>query len=186
MTCAPQRHRFNVEEFNRLADAGLFDVEQRLELVDGEVYEMSAAKPPHASTVDRLNWHLTRKLPDGFGVRVQGPVVVGEESQPEPDYTVVRVPTDALGDRHPASEDILLVVEVAVTSYLHDHRTKRAVYAAHGIHDYWIVDVRKRRIEVFSEPVGEEYRHEWIATPGDVLRVPGTEVSVPVEDIVGV
>ena len=185
MSDAPRRHAFTVEEFNRLSDSGLFDPEQRLELVDGEIYEMTPARPSHAVTVDRLTWHVTRKLPEGLVVRVQGPAVLGDYSQPEPDYLVLQASFEDLGEHHPTPDQIVLLVEVALTSYPHDRGLKLDVYARAGVATYWIVDLERQWIEVFTEPSSAGYGALRVARGGEVLSVPGTDVTVAVEDIVG-
>src|SRR6188474_2518366 len=129
-------------EYDRMIELGLFD-EERVELLQGVLVKMSPQLAPHASTVSRLTELLVLRLAGRLGVRIQLPLALSDDSEPEPDVAVV-----ALGNydaQHPATA--LLVIEIADSSLQKD-RAKAAVYAAAGIREYWIVNLSARSIEV--------------------------------------
>lgn len=148
------RHRFNVEEYRRMGEAGIFSEDDRVELMDGEVVEMTPIGDRHVESVIRLNrllsrWSLSEGEADLF-VSVQNPLSLSEHWEPQPDLTVVRRREGRTGV--PALEDVLLVVEVAATSLAYDRDLKLPLYAASGIPEVWLIDLNSDTIEVYSEP----------------------------------
>lgn len=139
-------------EYDRLVAAGLFQNE-RVELIRGIVVKMAPIGPPHADPIDVLNRHFVRAVGDEAVVRVQLPFAASDDSEPEPDLALVLPRRYA--DRHP--DRAFLIVEVADTSLEHDRETKGPIYAASGVPEYWIVDVKARRIEVHDEAAGGRY-----------------------------
>ena len=124
-----------------MAEADIFDPKDRVELVDGEVVEMSPIGTRHGSCVDRLNRLLVLGVGQRGIVRVQGPIQVGDFSQPEPDLAVMRFRPDYYADHHPMPPDVLLVIEVADTSLRHDLIRKTPMYVAGGVPEVWVVDL---------------------------------------------
>ena len=163
-----------------MAAEGLFR-DQRVELLDGVIVEMTPQGTRHAATVQRLTERLAAAIGDRAGLRVQLPFAASERSQPEPDAAVV-----PLGDydlSHPSQA--LLVAEVAESSLEKDRRVKAAIYAAVGVPEYWLVDVLAGVIEVRTRPTGEDYAEVRMARPGERLRLVALpEVEIAVADIV--
>lgn len=180
MTTDRERYRFTVDDFTRLAEAGLFAPDERVELIDGEIFKVSPQNPPHASVTNRLATLLIRGVKADVSVRVQSPAVIGRYSQLEPDVLVARASDDEYATAHPTVEDVLVAVEVSDSTYVFDRNRKLAVYATEGVAALWIVDVRRNRIEMFSTPEAGEYRTAQIAERGDTVTVPGTEVALRV------
>lgn len=118
------RRRFTVDEYYRLAEAGILHEDDRVELIEGEVVEMAPIGSKHASQVDRLAQHFFALLGERSTVRVQSPVHLDEHSEPQPDVTLLRPRPDFYASAHPGPQDIMLVVEVAETSAEYDHRQK--------------------------------------------------------------
>ena len=152
----PRRVKWARDEYQRMADMGLFDG-KRVELIDGEVIEMSPQCTPHAVAVMLADRLLETAFPrDRYSIRTQMPAALGEESEPEPDLVVSEgQPRDFLGS-HPS--DPLLVVEVADSSLPIDRSTKARVYASAGVEDYWILNVNDRQLEVHRRPVRDPLR----------------------------
>jgi Uma2 family endonuclease len=140
---------------------------ERVELVRGTVVRMAPIGPAHASVVQRLVELLLPGLLGRATVRVQQPLVAGNESEPEPDISVV--PLGAYTERHP--DRAILVIEVAESSLAYDRDTKGPLYAASRVDEYWVVDVAGRAVEVHTEPVGDRY--------AKVRRVTGSESLAP-------
>src|SRR5437868_4004558 len=136
-------------EYDQMVELGMFQ-DERVELIRGVLVKMSPRLAPHASTVQKLTQLLMMQLQGRFSLRVQSPLALSEDSEPEPDVAVV-----ALGDydtEHPSTA--LLVIEVSDTTLKKD-RGKAAVYARAGIGEYWIVNVNARTVEVYLSPDGD-------------------------------
>ena len=123
------RRRFTVAEYERMAEAGVFGPDERIELLDGEVVEMAPIGPPHSSRVDRCNAYVGRAFGAGVIIRVQNPLHLSDLSMPEPDLTVLRHRDDFYGTRHPTVADVLLLIEVGDTSARFDRVVKLPLYA---------------------------------------------------------
>jgi len=171
--------RLRLEEYDQLVSLGVFDREH-VELIRGVIVRMSPQGAPHAGPVQRLTELLLPRLLGRAHVRVQLPLVAGEDSEPEPDIAVV-----ALGNydvAHPSAAS--LVIEVARTSIAYDRGTKGPLYAAMGVADFWIVDVVNRVIEVHREPRGERYeRVETHRAEASIALVAFPDVSVDVSAV---
>ncbi len=162
-------------EYERLVEAGAFESE-RVELLEGFLVEMSPQKAPHASAIEVLAELLYAARQPGQKVRVQLPLALGDDSEPEPDLCVV--PAADHREHHPSQA--LLVIEVAESSLVKDRR-KAAIYARAGVPEYWLVDVENQRVEVRTQPEGGAYlRQETIARGGQLhsSALPALKVSV--------
>lgn len=167
-----------------MADAGLFD-QQRVELIDGEVLEMSPQNHPHAMAIVLIDRALRRVLPDGYFVRVQMPLAAGEASEPEPDIAVIAGDPRDFED-HPSTA--ALVVEVADTSLSLDRGRKAELYASMTISEYWILNLPDRQLEVHREPITEaaamskaRFDSRRVLAPGDAvapLCVPAASIDM--------
>lgn len=157
-----------------MAEAGLFR-DERVELLGGVIVAMSPQKSLHAAIVNRVGRVLSRTLEPGFLVRIQSPVILDDESEPEPDLSVCTPDPDDYELEHPASASVLLVVEVADTSLAFDRSEKAAAYAASGIPAYWLVNLIDRVVEAKCEPdpAGRRYGRTEVARSGESLSAPG-------------
>jgi Uma2 family endonuclease len=135
-------------------EPGIIDEDDRVELIEGELYLKSPQDPPHAGTTGKLTMLLTRTYRDGFTVRVQLPLVASKHSLPEPDFAVVKGAPEQYDTRHPTGPDAVLVIEVTWSSEKMDRR-KAGVYAAAGVPVYWRLDLPRRRLEVHEAPDGQ-------------------------------
>ncbi len=154
------KYRFTVYEFHLMGEAGIFSEDDRVELIDGEVVEMSPIGWRHALCVTKLNKILARFAIENtegrnYDISPQNPVILNLYGEPRPDLVLVE---DAPVGRHPGPENAALVVEVSDTSLAYDRNTKLPRYAAAGIPEVWIVDLNANRIEVHSKPASESYR----------------------------
>jgi len=180
-----QRRLFTADEFHRIAEAGVLREDDRVELVNGEIVEMTPIGSHHAACVDRLNVLLQRCFGDRGIVRVQGPIRLDAHSEPQPDLAVLKPRADFYASAHPTPSDILLVVEVADTSVRYDRDIKVPLYARAPIAETWLVDLPNARIEVFTQPTPHGYQQSRRAGRGERLTssaVPA--LSLLVDDIV--
>lgn len=166
----PEQRRIHVSEFHRMVEVGILSEDDRVELLEGVLVAMPPMGEPHAWSIQELNRIITRALPDGYRVRPQLPVTLGEYSEPQPDLAVVSL--EEGGDRTEHPEHALLVIEVAVSSLRYDRFAKGPVYARWGIPEYWIVDVEGRQVEVYTDPDREAARYRSVVklSERDVLR----------------
>ena len=181
MASVYERHRITLDEYHRMAEAGVFDPESRIELVDGELIEMPPIYPPHASSVDAIVRLFTTRLAERAWVRCQHPVTLRPSSEPQPDVVLARPDARRYYDRHPEAPETFLAVEVADISLAYDRSKKAALYARSGIAEFWIVDLVHEELIVHREPAGawygsiETYRRgdviAPIAFPGDAFAV---------------
>ncbi|MGH3090591.1 MAG: Uma2 family endonuclease [Rubrobacteraceae bacterium] len=180
------RHRFNVDEFYRMGEAGIFDEKSRVELIEGEVVEMNPIGSHHAGNVKRLNALFTEKVRGAAIVDVQNPVQLSEHCQPQPDLALLKPRDDFYSESHPTPEDVILLVEVADTSLAHDRDVKVPLYARYGIPEYWIIDLSGREILAHSRPEDGKYRITERVKSGDTLVCRSLpDLSVKVEEVLG-
>lgn len=175
MLPAPRVRRWTREDYHRMSQAGLLREQDRVELVDGDVVEMSPISPSHSVSVTRTSYALMAAFGPAFVVRVQQPLALGGRSEPEPDLSVIRSEDLELAD-HPGSP--LLVVEVADSSLRYDRTRKARLYAGARVAEYWIVNLGDRRLEVFRDPVPKArcYRQTFVLTEDEeagCLALPG-------------
>ena len=149
----PASRLFSVAEYHQLCELGILTEDDNLELLEGYLVHKMPRNPPHAGTLQRLLRHLLSMMPDGWEVRCQSAVTL-IDSEPEPDLAVVRTDAGDYMQRHPAPEDIALVVEVADSTLAGDRADKCRIYARAGVPIYWIVNLVDGQIEVYSSPVG--------------------------------
>lgn len=154
-----RRRRFTREEYYRAAQLGIFRPGERLELLAGEILEkMRPQLTPRATAILDTAEELRRAFGSGCHVRQQLPLILDEQSEPEPDLMVVTgSPRDYLG-RHPQASDVLLLVEVADTTLHFDQGRKLTAYAGAGIPEYWIENLKERRLEVYRDPEETGYK----------------------------
>jgi Uma2 family endonuclease len=172
---------FTVDEYYRLSDAGILTEDDRVELIEGKIVEMSPIGSLHAACVKRLNTLMSRGVGTGAIVSVQDPIRLDDYSEPQPDVVLVRPRDDFYAEQHPGAEDVLLLVEVADSSEEYDRRVKVPLYASAGVPEVWVVNLNRNVIEVYSNPVGGDYVEQREARPGErieVSHVPGVVLDV--------
>ena len=152
------RHSFTVAEYERMGQFGIFSEDDRVELVNGEIIEMSPIGERHAACVDFLTQFITLRLKRGAIVRIQNPVLLDDHSEPQPDVAILKRRDDFYRHAHPRPEDVLLVIEVSESTLDFDRKVKVPLYASVGIPEAWVVNLPDERIEVYSDPAGGEYR----------------------------
>lgn len=164
----PQRtHDFTVAEYHQMAE--VFEG-QRVELLRGKIVDMSPIKSRHAAVVSLLTELFFQHCSDRYAVRVQNPVRVSDYSEPEPDLALVQLRADHYAGSHPAPNEVFILVEVADTSLDKDRRVKLPLYAEAGIPEYWIVDLKADRLEVYTQPEEGSYAREIVLKAGDRLE----------------
>jgi Uma2 family endonuclease len=185
MSMPATRHRFTLEAWHRMIEAGVFQDDVRVELLDGEIFEMTPIYPPHQSVVDRLARLLITRLGTRAIVRIQGPVPARPRSEPQPDLAILRERPDFYRTAHPEAHEVLLIIEVADTTLERDH-AKLRLYATAGMREVWIVDLAGDRVEVHRDPEAAAYRTAAIVRRGASIVCPEfRDVVLTVDDILG-
>lgn len=179
-----QRHVFTVDEFARMGEAGVFAEEDRVELIDGEIREMTPIGPLHAVVVNLLAELLITRLAGKAYVSIQNPVRLDRHTEPQPDLTVARRRLDAYAGRHPEAGDILLVVEVADSSLRYDRVEKVSRYGKAGIPGTWLVDLSAETVTVYTGPGPDGYTDEHLYRRGDTIVAAGVpEIGLQVDEM---
>jgi Uma2 family endonuclease len=160
---------FTVYDYYKMADAGILREGDRVELIRGEVIQMSPINPPHNGTIHRANQYLVRVLGDRAIVGVQGAVRLDDYDEPQPDIYLLRPRDDFYTARHAGPDDILLIIEVADSSIEYDKTVKLALYAERGVPEYWISDLQSDCIIVYSDAEGSTYRTVRLVHRGEQL-----------------
>ncbi len=154
---SPDLYRMTVDEYERMADAGILD-DDRVELIDGYLVKKMGKRPPHVWSVDASEAQLKALLPEGWYLRKESPVRILDFDEPEPDLAMVRGSRDAYRTRHPEPADVALLVEVSDRTLARDRGKKRAASARGRIPVYWIINLVDRQVEVYSGPRAGGYR----------------------------
>jgi Uma2 family endonuclease len=152
------RKRFNVDDYYRMADAGILGERERVELIDGEVVTMAPIGPRHSACVDCAIQTFVLTTSRDAIVRAGNPVRLNRFNEPQPDLTLLRPTADFYASAHPGPGDVLLVVEIADSSLGYDRGVKAKLYAEWGLVDYWLADLKANTLWVYSSPEGGAYQ----------------------------
>jgi Uma2 family endonuclease len=181
--------RFSVARYQRMIETGILTPEDKVELLENWVVLKMPKNPPHDGTIDLVKAALPPCVPSGWLLRIQQTVVL-PDSQPDPDFAVVRGNARCYLASHPAPADVGLLIEVADSSLLRDQRDKTRIYARAGIVWYWIVNLVDARVEVYGQPSGPTavpaYGSLQLYQPGDAVPLildGNPEATVAVSDL---
>ena len=185
----PSIVRFSVAQYQKMIEAGILTANDKVELLEGYVVPKMSRNPPHDSTIQQMLERIFLLRPPGWSFRVQSAIAL-KDSQPEPDFALVRGSAAKYQSQHPAPADIGLVIEVADSSILRDQRDKTRSYAKAGIPTFWIVNLVDNQLEVYTLPSGPTatpaYSASHTLVPGDVVHIVldgATVATVPVADL---
>ncbi len=166
-----------------MAEAGLLSEDDRVELIDGEIVEMTPIGWRHANCVNDLNMLLARFAQGRYVVSVQNPLTISEHGELQPDLVLHAEPPPG---RLPDPDDVALVIEVSDTTLAYDRDVKLPRYARSGVPEVWIVDLEGRRVESHWAPSAKGYRVSGEFGPGEQARSDSVEgLSLPVDEILG-
>jgi len=176
--------RWTRAEYYRLGEAGFFE-DERVELLDGEIWTLPPQKTPHFSAVEASAEVLIALFGEGYTVRRQGPMTLDDGTEPEPDVLIVPGSRRDYEDHHPTPPEVCLLVEVSDSTLAKDRGKKANDYARAGIVEYWIVNLVDRQLEVFRDPAvlptGYGYKLRRVLLEADTiapLSAPGRSVTV--------
>ncbi|GAB4186525.1 MAG: Uma2 family endonuclease [Roseiflexaceae bacterium] len=172
MTVTITRHSFSVDDYARMRLAGILTEDDRVELLDGEVRQMSPIGSFHAALVNRLAALLMRMVGDRAIVSIQNPIQLNDYSEPQPDLVILAPRADYYAHAHPRPDDVLVIIEISDSTAAYDRDEKIPRYAAAGIEEAWLIDVAAQHIEQYTHPKDAMYRQKVIWTLGKQLQSP--------------
>lgn len=182
----PRPVPISVDLYHYMAEQGMFEPDERVELIDGEIFTMSPVGSLHVRCVNFLNDFLVRKLGEGFLVSVQNPIISGNDTEPQPDLTILRRDRDLYINHLPTGRDTVIVIEVADSTASFDRNRKFPKYAQAGILEAWLVDLKRDAVEVHTDPGPNGYGVVKTLRRGE--RLSSTVISaidISVDDILG-
>ena len=161
----------NVQEYHRMADVGILGAEERVELIEGQIWQMAAKGAGHSAAVTRCDRMLRQVLGDRVLVRLQDPIQLDKYSEPEPDIAVVAPDSDDYESNHPTPEQVYLLIEVADTTLKRDLEFRSLLYAKAGIIEYWVLEAIDRQIHIFRDPSPDGYLSKSVVADGDSISL---------------
>ena len=183
--------RLKVSEYHKMGEEGILSADEHVELIDGVIIQMSPKGSKHTACMRRLTNLLPRLLHGKALVSIQDPIVLNDDTEPEPDVAVVKRRDDAYVEAHPRPDNVLLLIEVADTSLENDKEIKLPRYAAAGISEVWIVNLVDNIIEVYREPLiltngMSRYRKRTYFVKGDTLTPQAiSSLKIAVDEVLG-
>ncbi|MEM7736489.1 MAG: Uma2 family endonuclease [Deinococcota bacterium] len=178
------KHRFSTDDYHSMIDAGILTENDRVELIEGDVIETAAIGSRHAACVKRTAELLRDALNKRALLGVQDPVILGDDSEPEPDLSVLVSNNAFYADAHPTASDIYLLIEVADSSLVYDMTVKLPLYARAGVPEVWLVNLVQNRVMVYRDLSSSGYTTEMSLTAGDSLSpVAFTDVVLDVASV---
>ena len=175
--------KWSIEDYHRMIEAGIL-ANRRVELLQGDIVEMSPEGPEHYFLGDETSDYLKQLLEGHAIVRFDGPITLAD-SEPEPDIAIVRLPKAQYRSRHPGPEDIYWIIEYSNSSLAKDLEEKQQIYAAASIQEYWVVNLKAKQLKMFREPTGAAYRVERTLTKGVIAPLAFPDIALSVEKILG-
>ncbi|MEM7110008.1 MAG: Uma2 family endonuclease [Bacteroidota bacterium] len=185
MTVQLAKRLINADEYNTMIETGILTNEDRVELIHGEILEMSPTGKKHRSTVIRVE----NKLKELFGnkalISVQNPININDLNEPEPDIAILKNSEDYYDDCSIKPEDIHLIIEVSDSTYIYDKEVKGTLYGSAGILEYWIIRLETKEIEVHTIPAKGGYKIIEIFYVEDQIKLNFCQKSLPVKNLIG-
>ena len=169
MVIQAPRLKFTTEQYHQMGESGILTPRDRVELIEGEIVQMSPIGRKHAACVDTLMELFVMTLSSKARVRAQNPIQLGDFSEPEPDFAILRKRADIYLEGHPKPQDILALVEVSDSTIDYDRAEKAPLYARAGIQELWIVDLNELTIEVYRVPAPDGYKDVRVLQKGQPL-----------------
>jgi Uma2 family endonuclease len=178
--------RLNVSQYHQMSEVGIFSENDKVELINGEIIEMSPIGRRHTACVNRLNSVFSQLLGKKVIIAVQNPIILNNLSEPQPDIALLKPRADFYESGHPQPQDIFLLIEVADSSLEYDRDVKIPLYASSGITEVWLVDIYEQAIIVYCYPSENGYSDIQKLSRGEKMSIQAfPEVNLVVDDILG-
>jgi Uma2 family endonuclease len=180
---AAVKHKFSVLDFHQMAEAGILDEDDRVELIEGELFDMAPVGSKHASIVDLLVEILTLGAKGRMLVRSRGPLQIPLHNEPLPDVFLLKPRADRYRHALPLPEDVLLAIEVADSTVARDRDLKVPIYGRHGIPEAWLIDVQRQVLTVYQQPCGEGYRVSTEVSSGALAPASFPDITIELAEL---
>lgn len=172
--------KWTLEDYHQMIEAGILD-DRRVELLNGEIIEMAPEGEPHAYYSSSVGDYLRRLLGDRVTIRQGNPITIpASQSEPEPDIAVVQSLGREYLRHHPYPENVLWLIEFSNNSLKKDLDPKAKAYAAAGIAEYWVVNLKRMELVVMRQPVDGAYAGQVTLNDGDICPIAFPDVAIPV------
>jgi Uma2 family endonuclease len=175
--------KWTIDEYHRMIEAGILS-DRRVELLKGEIVEMPPEGEPHAYCSDEAGEYLATLLGERATIREAKPIILSNDSEPEPDIAIVQRLGREYREHHPYPENIFWLIEYANSSLEKDLEIKSKIYAEAGILEYWVVNLKKQHLVIFREILDGEYATKQTLTTGIVQPLAFPDVAVAIERII--
>lgn len=180
------RRKFTVEQYHKMVESGILTENDRVELIRGEILEMSPIGTKHAACVNRLVNLLIQLLGKRIILASQNPVALNNNSEPQPDVALLKPSEDFYETAHPQPQDIFLLIEVSNSTVIYDREEKIPLYAQTNIEEVWLVDINEQIVEVYQQPTATGYQHIQKFTNGQTLSIQAfPDVNISITEIFG-
>ncbi|QIR35624.1 Uma2 family endonuclease [Tolypothrix sp. PCC 7910] len=187
MTVQLLRRKFTVEQYHKMLESGILTEDDRVELIRGEIIEMSPIGAKHAACVNRLINLLVQLLGKRVIVAAQNPIRLNDSSETQPDVALLKPRDDFYATAHPRTQDIFLLIEVADSTIEYDREQKIPLYAEANIIEVWLVDINEQIVEVYQQPTAVGYQFMQKFASGQTLSIPGfSDVNITINEILGI
>ena len=183
-TSTVRKHLTDIREWQKLGEANIFPPGSRIELIEGEILEMAPIGCNHSGHLNRIMNFLTPLLNQRAIISVQNPLQLGDLSEPEPDFMLLKPNNDFYSSRHPNADDVLLLIEVADSSLSFDQNQKLRLYARHNIPEYWLMNLNDSCVEVYHQPHDDCYGEKTTLRVGDTVTLSQlNQITINIADI---
>lgn len=179
-----KKRLISVVDYHKMAAAGILP-ERGIELINGEIIEMSPIGSKHAALVDRLSNLIPIQIVGKAIVRFQNPIIANDFSEPEPDISIVKYRPDFYEEDLPHGSDVLLAIEIGDTSVAYDRKYKLPLYAASGVAECWLVHLAKKEIQVYWQPSGSDYKFSELVKLGESIKAQHIDLELYTNQIFG-
>lgn len=173
--------KWSIKDYHLMIESGVLN-NRSVELLEGEIIEVSPESPLHRFTNDSIAEYLRELLKGKAKVFESHPITLNN-SEPEPDISIVRLPNTDYLTRHPYPEDIYWLIEISNTTLEDDLNKKKKIYASAGINEYWIVDLKNTELVVFKEPSGNDYKTKVTLNQGSINPNAFFDISIAIENL---
>ncbi len=174
--------KWSIRDYHQMIETGLLD-ERKVELICGEIIEMSPEGAPHSYHCSEIGEYLRRILGDRAKIREAHPITLTDSSEPEPDIAIVSNLSTRYRDRHPYPEDIFWLIEVANSTLAKDLGLKKDNYAKAGIEEYWVLNLQESVLVVFRDLINSEYRSIAHFTSGLISPLAFPDISIDIQKL---
>lgn len=180
-------HRFNIETYHKMISAGILHEDDRVELIEGRIVDRTPIGTKHSACVNRINSLINENIHRRAIVSVQNPFLLEtEESEPEPDITLLKYKDNFYSDELPEAEDVFLIIEVADTSVKYDREVKLPLYARANIQEVWLINLPENCIEVYTSPVSGGYEFIRVVRDEQTLSPKSfPDISLTAKQVIG-